>query len=265
MEKLFVNNNRQSYSDATCSSAKSSSIDESEELNIINNYIEGVEHHQLDVMENLYNTVEELANKGIVEAEFAIGYGYYKPYFPNIARNDGNFEKAEYWLLKAADKSYSKAMIKLADIYYATKEYENCIKWAKPLAVEDDIEAVNMLSLCYNILKDNTKYAEELKKAAAIQEQSGKSYWFDPAYKLGLLYYEGNIVAKDLQIAAHWFTVAMNCCTDISKRFNVIHFLRKVYLELDDIKMALKISKSQGANSSANSARISEFFAKEGK
>lgn len=92
-----------------------------EEAEICRKYIDMVVHHRLD-RSKLEEKIEAMAKCGKTEAEYALGFGEYRPYGSNIkVGGDKHYLAAEHWLKKAAGKGHIKAQSLLAEMYFGVR------------------------------------------------------------------------------------------------------------------------------------------------
>jgi|GEM_PF-5045640 hypothetical protein len=179
-----------------------------EEAEICRKYIDMVVHHRLD-RSKLEEKIEAMAKCGKTEAEYALGFGEYRPYGSNIkVGGDKHYLAAEHWLKKAAGKGHIKAQSLLAEMYYWCKEYDKSIPWAAKASERGDAAAARILAWCYRFTDNTPKYVKALKRAAELQESTGSRDIHCPALEYGEVLLEGRYATQDLKEAIRWFDVA---------------------------------------------------------
>lgn len=174
--------------------------------------------------EDKFKQVYENAKKGEVEAQAAIGYLYLAGKFVGM-----DYEKAEFWLKKAAEANDSEAQFNLAYLYHKQDKFEESLSWYKKSAELGYSEA--QLNLALLLTEDAHFNLDEaimwFKKA--IENGNRKAYfplawWYlnelelnkeeeglallkiaaedqdpDAEFMLGELYETGDLVEKDLE------------------------------------------------------------------
>lgn len=136
-----------------------------------------------------------IAKKGNVEAQFLLGESYLesenRTELPNEEerteeellealrqsmlnpRSSKDYPKAIYWLEKAASQGYVKAQSSLAYNYYAWTEYEAAAKWASLAAKAGDETGQLILGLCYYYGNGVAKDVKESMKWLQKPAQNG--------------------------------------------------------------------------------------------
>ena len=120
-----------------------------------------------------------------------------------------DYERAAYWISKAADKDHSGAQWALGLMYEhgegVEQNYERAVYWYTKSAEQGDARAQNELGLMYY----NGKGVK--------QDYDQVRYWFSKAaeqghgqaqYRLGLMYEYGEGVEQNYEQAADWYTKA---------------------------------------------------------
>lgn len=115
-------------------------------------------------------------------------------------------QQAKFWWAKAAEKRSTKAYLRLADYYRSVEwDYQQSFQYFKVAAEAGNAQAqCHLGDLCFE--SSNYKAASEWFEKAA---KAGSRY---AQQKLGYMYYKGNGVEKNLEIAAEWY---YKCTSDI--------------------------------------------------
>jgi uncharacterized protein len=177
-------------------------------------------------MENL----EQAALKGDVYSQFKLGQIYFEG--DGIDRND---EEAAQWFLKAAQQEHAEAQYILGSIFEkgagVKRSDAEAFKWYSKAASLGHERALAMLDsgkwsafmpmrvdmgepLPHTPSTDeiHTEPAEAVFYAVNEQEQKylakAQRGDVDAQYNLGIMYYHGEGVAKDIDKALHWFQMA---------------------------------------------------------
>lgn len=196
-----------------------------EEMKLCATYIDMVIHQKWLRIGDIKKQVEALAQQGKTEAEYAIGFGEYRPYGSNIrVGGDQHYRLAEQWLEKAAKKGHIKAQTTLADMYYWGKEPYKAIPWAKSATQKGNPNAARILAWCYRELNDTSQYIESIKIAAQLQESTKNRDIHSPALEYGKRLLEGTMTKQDLKEAIHWFDVAKLLSYDSYKSRDAIYY-----------------------------------------
>ena len=204
----------------------------SEEAKLCDSYIDMVIHQKWAKITETKKQVEALAQKGKTDAEYALGFGEYRPYGSNIRiGGDQHYRLAEQWLGRAAKKGHVKAQALLADMYYWGKEPEKAIPWATSATNHGDSKAARILAWCYRKLNDNSKYVESIKLAAQLQESTKSRDIHCPAMEYGKVLLEGIITRQDLDEAIRWFDVAIKLSYDIQHTSDAVYYKAKALYE----------------------------------
>jgi hypothetical protein len=182
---------------------------------------------------------EQAASQGDVYSQFRLGQLYYEG--KGVEKND---EKAAQWLLKAAQQDHSEAQYILATMYEKGAGVEQndkeAFKWFSKAACQGHERAFVMLDSgkwsaympvrvevneplpCQSRKEDvrpDEALPEETETPQAPQGQvepdleqkyllKAEQGDVDAQYNLGIMYYHGEGVSKDLEKALHWFHVA---------------------------------------------------------
>ena len=164
------------------------------------------------------------AEQGNSDAQYYIGFFYYE--------GDGvpqDSEKGLYWLTKAAEQGYVEAQKKLGLIYADSndvpQDWDKAIYYFTKAAEQGDADAQNLVGVLYYkgdvVPKDIDKGMYWISRAAAQGFEAAKDFITlkvikekaeqgDPEaqYDLGVMYYYGKRVSKNLRQAVYWTTKA---------------------------------------------------------
>ncbi|XP_024403374.2 ERAD-associated E3 ubiquitin-protein ligase component HRD3A isoform X2 [Physcomitrium patens] len=156
-----------------------------------------------------FQFLEYQAHKGYPEAMYRLGVFYYFG-LRGVRRDHG---KALTWLLKAVDKSDSRSMDLLGEIYArgygVERNYSQAYEWFLQAASQNHYSAFNGIGYLYvkgrGVAegKNLTKAKEYFRKAAEAGDSHGH-------YNMGILYLKGLGVKKDLKVACKHFMTAAN-------------------------------------------------------
>lgn len=185
-----------------------------EEQKLCNTYIDMIIHKKGNFSDTR-KRIEALAEKGLTEAEYALGLGEWRPYNTNIRLGgDTHYRLAEQWLVKAAKKGHIKAQASLSEMYYWGKELEKAIQWATIATKKGNPDAARTLAWCYRDLKDDPNYVETIRKAAQLQESTRSRDIHSPALEYGNILLEGKMIKQNLNEAIRWFDIAISLAYD---------------------------------------------------
>lgn len=172
--------------------------------------------------------IRELAEQGVAEAEYAMGFLESYPYGPNIrVSGDEHYNNAIHWLERAAGKGHVKAQQQLASVYYWGGEKQKAIPFAKTAADEGDLDAAIILAWAHKDLKNDREYADALRLAATIQKNTRSNNIHCPALDYGILLYEGRVVPQDLSKSIAWLDVAIKQSYDNYKEDDALYYKAK--------------------------------------
>ena len=145
---------------------------------------------------------------------------------------DEHYNKAVFWLTKAANKGHVKANQQLAHVYYWAKEINKAIPCAKFAAKGDNLDAAIILYWAYKDLKQYPEYVEALKAAAELQKKLKKTNIHAPAFEYGKLLLEGEYVPKDLMQSIKWFDVAAKLSYELRQSEKASEYKEKARKEM---------------------------------
>ena len=198
-----------------------------EEIELCNHFIEMTKKNRIKANE-LKKEVEQLATKGITEAEYALGFGESYQNQPDIRTfGDTRYKKAELWLERAAIKGHVKARSKLAEVYYWGNETEKAIHWAILASEDKDLVATLVLAWSYRRQKDNKKYLNAINMAAELQNTLQIKNIHNPSMEYARLLLEN----KNLHEAIKWFDVAIELASDLNQKSEAIYYKAEALYE----------------------------------
>lgn len=156
-----------------------------------------------------FQFLEYQAHKGYPEAMYRLGVFYYF----GLRGVHRDHTKALTWLLKAVEKSDSRSMELLGEIYArgygVERNYSQAYEWFLQAARQKHYAAFNGIGYLYvkgrGVAdgKNHTKAKEYFKKAAETGDSHGH-------YNMGILYLKGLGVKKDVKEACKHFLTAAN-------------------------------------------------------
>lgn len=173
--------------------------------------------------DNWYRSFRKAAEQGNAEAQFQLGWCYYKGW--------GGVEKdsveAATWFRKAADQGNTVAQFQLGWCYSTgtgvKKDVIEAASWYRKAADKGDALAQCNLGLLYyngdGVRKDTTEAVEWYRKAAEQGNIIAQS-------NLGVCYEKGNGVEKDDVEAIKWFRKAADQGDSISQAEIGLFFMR---------------------------------------
>ncbi|WP_315077169.1 tetratricopeptide repeat protein [Acinetobacter guillouiae] len=129
--------------------------------------------------------------------------GYYVDYYYGYSYLIGkdrlkNYELAEFYLNKSANYCFSPAHYSLGYLYYLQGDLISAKKWFISAKELGDNLAAHLLGTIYK----NEKETEKMMENLLFAESNG----FTPSItELGVIYYDGTLVEKDLQKAFDYF------------------------------------------------------------
>ncbi|MFW2172085.1 tetratricopeptide repeat protein [Acinetobacter guillouiae] len=129
--------------------------------------------------------------------------GYYVDYYYGYSYLIGkdrlkNYELAEFYLNKSANYCFSPAHYSLGYLYYLQGDLISAKKWFISAKELGDNLAAHLLGTIYK----NEKETEKMMENLLFAESNG----FTPSItELGVIYYDGTLVEKDLQKAFEYF------------------------------------------------------------
>ena len=214
-----------------------------EEKELCNLFIEMTRKDRIKANE-LKKEVEQLATKGITEAEYALGFGESYQNLQDL-RTFGNtrYRKAEQWLERAAIKGHVKAQSKLAEIYYWGNETEKAIHWAILASKEKDLVATLTLAWSYRRQKDHKKYMDAINLAAEQQNTLQVMNIHNPSMEYGRLLLEN----RNHHEAIKWFDVAIELAYDLDQKSEAIYYKAEaLYEQGNKLKALICLENSPG-------------------
>lgn len=120
-----------------------------------------------------------------------------------------NFEKANYWFLKAAEKNVANAQYNLGVLNHqglgTTRDLDKALYWYREAAKRGHAEAQYNLGISH-IEGIGTDY--DPKIAAGFFERAANSGIVEAAYNLGLIYENGLLGDVKLEEAMLWYNIA---------------------------------------------------------
>lgn len=137
-----------------------------------------------------------------VRCQYKLGRSFLT--YPSVYRNTN---KAEYWLLKSAKRSYLPAIDLLVAYYssdtYGKKNLQKAVSWTKIAAPRSKRDYYAVLGA---IEEENQDY----KKALDWYQLGVKKGGGQSQYRLGLLHQHGNGVPTNPELASTWILSAAN-------------------------------------------------------
>ena len=150
------------------------------------------------------NQIIELANQGVVDAEYMLATCYDKGI--GIEQNS---EKAFFWFERAANQGDAGAQHALGLCYDIGKgvaqNYEKAFYWYKKSAALGNAKAQYNLASCY---EEGQGTEQDLKRAFYWYRNAANQGIVSAWCVLGYFYANGIGVAQDIPSAIHWFTLA---------------------------------------------------------
>lgn len=195
-------------------------------------YVDDVIHRKFTRLIKSEPQIKEYAEDGFADAEYALGFSESYPYGSNLQVGDEHYNKAVFWLTKAANKGHVKANQQLAHVYYWAKEINKAIPCAKFAAKGDNLDAAIILYWAYKDLKQYPEYVEALKAAAELQKKLKKTNIHAPAFEYGKLLLEGEYVPKDLMQSIKWFDVAAKLSYELRQSEKASEYKEKARKEM---------------------------------
>jgi len=143
-----------------------------------------------------------LAESGNVDAQFFVALTYY------TSKYDGDLQRAEYWLERAAQQGHVKAQLYLGDLYRTVGPLQNHFKanvWLKKAAEQGNSGAEYLLGTMfyhgYGVEKNYSSAITWFEKAAIQGEIRAQGI-------LGNIYFQGQGVPQNYLQSIYWFQKA---------------------------------------------------------
>ena len=192
MELVYNINQLNNCIEEVCNDNKDNSLEKA------NNYCQSNKYQ--DAL-NIYLT---LAEKGVPEAQFKIGWMYYNGYGV-----EQDYYKAIEWYRKSAEQGYATAQDNLGDMYYygygVDEDDGEAFEWYRKAAEQGYAAAQanlgNMYRSGYGVELDPYKAFEWYRKAA-------KQGYAEAQCTLAFLYEDGELEEKDISLAIKWYKKA---------------------------------------------------------
>lgn len=163
---------------------------------------------------DIFPQIEELANKGISDAErFLAQYYFYGD--GGVAQD---YAKSVEWYEKAAEHGNSGSMFNLGTMYShgngVEQDYAKALEWYEKAAELGNANAMVNLGTMYSrgdggVEKDDAKALEWYEKAAEL----GNAY---AMCNLGVMYANGNGVEQDYAKAMEWYEKAVSLGNELA-------------------------------------------------
>jgi tetratricopeptide (TPR) repeat protein len=158
-----------------------------------------------------FKTTTEKATNGDIEAQIDLGRYYYQKANDNNDENriehDKSLKLAKYWFIKGLDKKYPTNEVALGVCYVKEGNYVDAHKMLNKHINKDVLAKLAMAKLYEkgkrNYDRPDTSF--KLYKSAAEDNKSIRAM-----YELGVAYFIGRIVERDLVEAEKWLRMALN-------------------------------------------------------
>lgn len=139
-----------------------------------------------------------LAEQGDSLAQFRVG-GLYL----NGAGVEKNKDIAFKWFLKSANNGNASAQLILASDYHNQKKYNLAAEWYAKLVEKGSPEAMFYLAEIYRA--GAAGVPKDLEKSASLMKSSAEKGYDNAKYSIGMYYYQGIGIEKDVNQATYWF------------------------------------------------------------
>lgn len=143
-----------------------------------------------------------LAESGNVDAQFLVALTYY------TSKYDGDLQRTEYWLERAAQQGHVKAQLYLGDLYRKVGPLQNYLKanvWLKKAAEQGNSGAEYLLGTMfyhgYGVEKNHSLAITWFEKSANQGEVRAQGI-------LGNIYFQGQGVPQNYMQSIYWFQKA---------------------------------------------------------
>ena len=157
------------------------------------------------------------ADMGNGEAMCQIGLLYYSG--KGVAKN---IDTANQWYLKAGEAGDSNGYLNLANNYKSAKNYDKAIEYFHKAvemgnedAIKEEANFIKTIADDYYSAEDYAKALEYYCKAADLGNASAMN-------QLGMMYYYGLGVTKDLVKAQQWYSQASEKASVMKKLYNLL-------------------------------------------
>lgn len=152
-------------------------------------------------------STKENAKKGDIYEQSQLGHWYQTGSYV-----EKDFEKAVYWLEKAANKGEESAQHNLGNCYYygegVDQNYSIAIEWFEKAAKKDVVNSQYMLAYTlYTYFKSD----ENDKKAFYWFEKAAKNHDSESQFCLGEFYQHGIGVEQNMKEAIYWYEKSADC------------------------------------------------------
>jgi len=234
------------------------------------------EHNSTDV---IFHKVKELALKGDINSQIAIGNAYYsgnaevekdrKESFKwflkaanqgsSIAGNrlghmllpgDGvqqNKDKSVEWFKKSAILGFADSEYMMGQMYFSgitvDVDFDKAAKWFDKAAKQHYPKAQSLLGSMYS---NGTGVAKNYKKAAVLYQQSAEKGDENAQYNLGLAYWYGEGVPKSYIQAYKWLNISS---VTMSEDYKMVEYVQVSIDKLEKIMSPQQIEKAQQLSS----------------
>ncbi len=174
-------------------------------------YILGQGVDKIDMTEGL-KWLESAGYQNHIEAQAMLGTLYYEPWEASTLLDPGegqNFEKAKYWLTKAANNHHGMSQWKLGMIYWnangTEQNFQQATRYIAMAADKGYAIAQAQLGLAY---QQGFGVAKNYKRAAKWYRKSAYQNNAQAQYNLSSLYFKGQGLRKNLIRAYSWSDLA---------------------------------------------------------